>query len=42
MISGLLGVVMLRRVCFGAYCRAGGPTEAGSSAFLGRGSVTYS
>ena len=22
---------------FGAYCRAGGPTEAGSSAFLGRG-----
>ena len=22
---------------FRAYCRAGGPTEAGSSAFLGRG-----
>ena len=38
MIFGLLGVVMLRQVFFfGAHTKAGGPTEAGSAAFLGRG-----
>ena len=34
---GLFGVVVLRRVYSGAYSLAGGPTAAGSSAFLGRG-----
>ena len=28
---------MRRQVFFRAYCRAGGPTAAGSTAFLGRG-----
>ena len=37
MIFGLFGVRVLRRVSFGAFSKAGGPTEAGSSAFLGRG-----
>ena len=37
MIFGLLGVVMLRRGLFRAHSKAGGPTEAGSGAFLGRG-----
>ena len=30
-------VWMISAGLFRAYCRAGGPTEAGSSAFLGRG-----
>ena len=37
MILGLSGVGMLRRVYFRAYSKAAFPTEAGSSAFLGRG-----
>ena len=37
MISGPFGVKMLRLVLFRAYALAGGPTAAGSSAFLGRG-----
>ena len=38
MIFGFFGVVkVLRRVYFGLFFRAGGPTEAGSAAFLGRG-----
>ena len=39
---GLLGVVTLRRVYFGAYSKAGGPTEAGSAAFIGRGLLSHS
>ena len=37
MTFGPFGVRMLRLVYFGAYALAGGPTAAGSSAFLGRG-----
>ena len=37
MIFGPSGARVLRLVFLGASCRAGGPTEAGSSAFLGRG-----
>ena len=36
MIFGIFGVRVLRRVYFGPVL-AGGPTEAGSAAFLGRG-----
>ena len=37
MIFGLLGVVTLRRVNFGLTQKAGGPIDAESAAFLGRG-----
>ena len=37
MTFGPFGVKMLRQVYFKAYALAGGPTAAGSSAFLGRG-----
>ena len=37
MIFGPSGARVLRLVYFGAYCRAGGSTAAGNSAFIGRG-----
>ena len=37
MIFGLFGVGVQRMGLFRAYSQAGGPTEAGSAAFLGRG-----
>ena len=37
MISGQSGAKSAEAGLFRAYCRAGGPTEAGSSPFFGRG-----
>ena len=37
MIFGLFGVGVPRMGYFKAYSKDGGPTEAGSAAFLGRG-----
>ena len=37
MIFGLFGVGAPRLVYFKTYSKAGGPPEAGSAAFLGRG-----
>ena len=42
MTFGPYGVVSAEAGLFRAYSLAGGPTAAGSSAFLGRGHVTYS